>query len=297
MSVKIETYTIDFINELNKTFKAVLDDSIIQKLLEIKHNITFYKYVNPIEIKYKIDGGSNNSTIGNISNPNIIITPEVISSRLVSNLNKLTKVNYGNILKIINKIITEALEEKINNTLFIDVVFNKAVEEIMYSNLYAKLTNDIIDRSDNKTLLQDYLALKCQDFYRDNIKNEITDIETDTSYDTLCNLNKNKSLLMGGIAFICNLFNYDLIEYDFVHTYYKTLEGVIENDIENINIYIDTLSSIINTCGKKLYLHNKEDFYDNYVKIIETLSKDKVRIKSKYRFKLQDILDTSNFGN
>lgn len=290
MSDKIKTYTIEFINEIDKTFKAVLDDSIIRKLLQIKHNVTFHKYINPIVIKYKVEQGGA-SAVGNISNPNIVITTDVINSRIVSNLNKLTKKNYKNILKIINKIIAEALQEKINKTLFIDIIFNKAVEEMMYSNLYAELTNDIIQNSENKVLLQDYLIIKCQEFYKNNIKNNITDIESDISYEKICDINKNKTLLIGGIAFICNLFNYELIEYDFVYTYYKTLGNIINEDTENINIYIDTLSSIINTCGKKLYLHNKADFYNNYIKIIETLSKDKIRLKSKYRFKLQDILD------
>lgn len=292
MSTKIKTYTLDFINELNKTFKAVLDKSIITKLLEIKNNVTFCKYVNPIEITYKVDGGRGNSNIGNISNPNIVITPEVISSRIVSNLNKLTIRNYSNILKIVNKIIDEGLEEKINSTLFVDIIFNKAVEEMMYSNLYAKLANDIIQASENKVLLQDYLVLTCQDFYKANIKNNIDNIESDISYDTMCNINKDKTLLLGGIAFICNLFNYQLIDYDFVHTYYTALGDIIEGDIENINVYVDTLGSIINTCGEKLYLHNKDVFHENYIKIIESLSKDNARLKSKYRFKLLDILDT-----
>ena len=297
MSTKIKTYTIDFINEINKTFKAVLDESIITKLLEIKHNITFHKYVNPIEIKYKIEGAGG-SNIGNISNPNIVITTDVISSRIVSNLNKLTKRNYNNILNIVNKIIDEGLREKINSTLFIDIIFNKAVEEMMYSNLYAKLTNDIIQRAENKILLQDYLVLTCQDFFKANIKNDITNIEADISYDTMCDLNKNKTLLLGGISFICNLFNYELIDYDFVHSYYKTLENIIDGDIDNINVYVDTLGSIIDTCGEKLYLYNKTDFHNNYIKIIETLSKDKIRLKSKYRFKLFDILDScKKFNN
>ena len=288
MTDKIKTYTIDFINEIDKTFKAVLDDSIIKRLLEIKNNITFYKYVNPIEITYKVAQGDK---LGNISNPNIVITPEVVSSRIISNLNKLTKVNYQNILKIIKKIIDEALVEKINNTLFIDIIFNKAIEEVMYSDLYAKLAHDIIDESENKTFLQDFLILTCEDFYKKNIKQNITVIETEISYDQMCDINKNKTLLLGGIAFICNLFNYDLIEYDFVFTYYKALSNIINSDTDNMDIYIDTLTSIISTCGKKLFLHNRADFHTNYINIIETLSKDKIRLKSKHRFKLQDILD------
>ena len=290
MSSKIKIYTIEFIEEINKTFKAVLDESIISKLQQIKDNLTFYKYVNPIEIRYKVEQGGGGN-IGNISNPNIIITPEVISSRIVSNLNKLTIRNYTNILDIITGIINEGLEEGINSTLFIDIIFNKAVEETMYSNLYAKLTNDIIQSAKNKVLLQDYLILSCEDFYKKNHKNDITNIESNVSYDDMCNINKNKTLLLGGIAFLCNLFNYDLIEYSFVNKYYKTLEDIIEEDIDNIDVYVDTLSSIINTCGEKLYNYNMADFHDNYLYIIETLSKDKKRLKSKYRFKLLDILD------
>jgi len=104
-------------------------------------------------------------------------------------------------------------------------------------------------------------------------------------------INKKKTLLLGGIAFICNLFNYELIDYEFVHMYYKTMGDIIEGDIENINVYVDTLGSIIDTCGEKLYMYNKDDFYENYIKIIETLSKDKTRLKAKYRFKLLDILN------
>lgn len=289
MSSQITTYTIDYINEIESRFKAVLDEDIIKRLQEIKNNITFYKYVNPIEIKYKLD--SNKKELGNISNPDIIITEAVINSRIVSNLNKLTIKNYDNILDIITNIIKDSNKEEIRESLFIDIIFNKATEEIMYSNLYARLTADIIRNFENKNSLNNYLQDICQNFFNSNIKNDITNIDNNLEYNVICKINKNKTLLLGGIAFICNLYNFDLISVDYVIKYYQSLEKIIENDIDNINIYIDTFSSIINTCGKKLFNYNKKEFYNTFLKIIADLSKDRKRIKAKNRFKLQDILD------
>ena len=60
--------------------------------------------------------------------------------------------------------------------------FRKLEDGIIVSiNSSSFSVNDIIQKSENKVLLQDFLVLTCQDFYTANIKNDINNIESDIS--------------------------------------------------------------------------------------------------------------------
>ena len=161
------------------------------------------------------------------------------------------------------------------------------MDENIYSNLYAKLINDLNIDDLNKNLNK-----KCNDFFEEINKsnNEITD-DFEDNYDKLCNILKQKSKMLGGYIFIANLFKYNIVEYEIVKNYYLSLINLTKLATEDtIGKYIDSIVTILDNCGKSLN-ENDKNFKEIYMNYIYELIKDKDRVKAKYRFKLMDITD------
>ena len=291
-TLDITRYPFSFIESLSENFDAVLDTETINSLLQIKRDNKFVKRNNPLRLKYKLgDSWRNNNKFDNTQLSN----REKYDSLVVSNLNKLTNDNYDNILKEIKE--TLELYNIISINVFIDLIFEKAIDEQLYSNVYAKLLADILLnlKNDDDTSIE-YLKSKCNSFYEENVNNdrsleEIT-VASQLDYDTLCKKFREKAKFLGGFILISNLFNYNLVSYSLVLSYYKGLTKFVENSPkETIGIYIDTIVSIITSCGKALRDHDSSQFDSNFLQIAKSLSKDKEKVIAKYRFKIFDVID------
>jgi len=289
-SANITRYPYELIMRLSESFDAVLDEETINTLLQIKRDNKFVKRNNPLRLKYKLGDGWRND---NKFDDTELSNEEKYNSLIVSNLNKLTSNNYQNILKEILE--TLELYNIIKINIFIDLIFEKAIDEQMYSNVYAKLLADVLNIFNDKVYTT-YLTDKCDKFYADNINNDKSLIEikidTDMNYDDLCKKFLEKAKFLGGFVLISNLFNYNLVSYDIVLNYYNGLKEYVKNSPKDtIGIYIDTIISILISCGKALRKYNTGNFNINFLNIAIELSKDKEKVIPKYRFKIMDVLE------
>tara|TARA_B110000208_G_scaffold176354_1_gene222665 strand:- start:521 stop:1390 length:870 start_codon:yes stop_codon:yes gene_type:complete len=286
MPKNLTIYTLAEINELAKNFKAVLDKEIIEKLAVIRNNSKFFKYENPIRLKYTRSDWRGDDEV------EVEMSQEVFESNIVSNLNKLAKGNYKVIKNKINVVITTIQKEDINTNTLVDILFDKAAEENMYSDMYSKLMGDLILENEMLHDLKEYINEKCEEFYDGNVNLDIVELDSSANYNEMCETNKNKKLMLGGIIFISNLFNYKLISYDWVKKYYCALVKMTKQvGKDHIGIYIDTLCAILSTSGKNLQRYSTEDFNENFMDSLIEFSKDRKRLKPKYRFKIKDITD------
>jgi hypothetical protein len=293
MEANITRYPYDLIMRLAENFDAVLDEKTINYLLQIKRDNKFIKRNNPLRLKYKLGDGWRNA---NKFDDSELSNEDKYNSLIISNLNKLTINNYDSILKEILE--TLELYNIIKIQVFVDLIFQKSIDEQIYSNIYSKLLADVLDIFTD-TEYKTYLTNKCNEFYTDNINNDMTikeiNIGTIMDYNDLCDKFREKAMLLGGFIMISNLFNYNLVSYDMVLNYYNGLKSYVTNaPKDTVGIYIDTISSILISCGKALKKHNKENFNKNFLDIAISLSKDKERIIAKYRFKLLDVIELVN---
>lgn len=289
MTETIIKYSIQDIEYISENFTAELDAEIIKKLSVIKKNSVFFKHATPINVNYGVS--TSNWRRGNVDNI-VEFNPQIFENKITSNLNKLTNVNYKVIKNEIIKIIFNIKDLEIDKNRFIDILFEKGSEEHLYSNIYSKLLAEIIEELNYADELKPYILSKCEIFYTNNLSFEISELETDKSYDDICNINKNKKLILGGIIFISNLFNYKLISYDWVKKYYNGLVKMTKKiDKDMVGMYIDTLCAIISTCGTNLEKHSTYYFKENFLNILLEFSNDKKRLKAKYRFKIKDTIE------
>ena len=290
MMQNVIVYSLDKINEISSNFNAELDIEVINQLKPIKNNSVFCKYQHPINIRYTV---SASSWRGESQYDNVIeITSEIFESKIISNLNKLAASNYKVIKKEIIELFKNIKSLDIDTKKLVDILFSKGAEEHIYSNIYSKLLAELLDELDANNVLNEYITQKCLEFYNDNLSLDVKEIDTELDYDEICSINKDKKLVLGSIIFISNLFNYNLIEYSLVAKYYKSLVDMTrEVDKDSIGIYIDTLCAIITTCGKSLKNSNEKEFSQNFLNILIELSKDRKRVKPKYRFKIKDVIE------
>ena len=282
----ITQYSFKKIEEIASTFTATLDEDVINDLLEIKKNNRFIRRKTPVRMKYVVADSWRVS--GKDSSE---ITDDVkFKNTVTSNLNKLSSKNSDTISDEIKKLF-ESLPEQDTNQ-FIDIVFDKALEEKFYSDDYARLVGTLF--TSTTVLSKEYLVEKCNTFYNDKIESVVDKIKKtkDTNYDELCSIFSTKAEFIGGFVFISNLFNYDIVDYQLVRKYYDGLkEYALSVPEDDVGIYVDSIASILKNCGKKLQEFNPEEFNVNFFDICDELIKDKARVKPKYRFKLKDIQD------
>ena len=263
-----------------------MDEDVINDLLEIKKNNRFIRRKTPVRMKYvvadswRVSGKDSSEITDDIKFKNTV----------TSNLNKLSSKNSDTISDEIKKLF-ESLPEQDTNQ-FIDIVFDKALEEKFYSDDYARLVGTLFTTT--TVLSKEYLVEKCNTFYNDKIESVVDKIKKtkDTNYDELCSIFSTKAEFIGGFVFISNLFNYDIVDYKLVSKYYNGLkEYALSVPEEDIGIYVDSIASILKNCGKKLQEFNPEEFNKNFFDICGELINDKQRVKPKNRFKLKDIQD------
>ena len=279
-------YEYSFIKNLSENFKAELDENIINKLLEIKKNNKFIRRKSPLRLKYKISVANawrkerENKELSN---------EELYINLIISNLNKISNKNYKLIfseLQTINKTYEDKLD---TNSILTETIFNKSMDENIYSNLYAQLIHDL-----NIDILNQKLNQKCNDFFESMNKNDDLLINSEkiiNDYDKLCILLKKKSKMLGGFVFIANLFKYKIVEYNIMKNYYLSLVQLTKlANVDTIGKYIDSLVTILSNCGKNLN-ELEDNFKEIYMDIVYKLMSDKEKVKSKYRFKLMDIVE------
>lgn len=280
MSQIIRYNESDF-EKISAYFNATLDKSIIDELLEIKKNNRFIKRRTPIRLKYK--GQWNSNIDENLSNK------DIFSKLITSNLNKLSDNNFEVILNDINDIKNRFNQLESINLLLIDLIFDKAIEENFYSEVYSKLFLEFVK---NDSELTKYLVKKFEYFYNEFMTININNLQTELNYDDLCDSIQERNNVIGGFSILAYLFNFDVIDYDKIRNYLIGIFDKINKCNKNeVSIYIEVINCLFSFAGKKLQKLNREEFNDIFSKKIHDLSNNKDLLLPKYRFKILDLLE------
>jgi hypothetical protein len=281
-------YEYDFIENLAKTFSAELDEDILNNLIEIKKTNKFIRRKSPLRLSYKMTAADTwrKARENNDSDDNKNI------KMLVSNLNKLSEINYAQITTKISDIFKEINSEE-ELEMFIQTICDKAVTENIYSNLYAQLVNDLSKLPTEKENIVGSIVYEfCNNFFGKFNNIEVEELNDINDYEKLCEIIKTKTQLIGGYVFIANLFKFDIVSYETVNKNYKYLVTLTEKaPSEYIGKYIDAIVSILSNCGSRLQSDNPNVFKENFMDICYKLCLKENNLIPKYRFKLMDICD------
>jgi hypothetical protein len=212
-------------------------------------------------------------------------------------LNILTEKNYDTILNNISSEFDQVISTKTPNDILVlcNLFYEIVSTNILFSNLYAKLYKDLIDKSDNLSNIID----KNIKLSRDKI-DEINYIDPDINYDKFCENNKINEKKRAEFTFLSNLMKYDILSYDKIYDIIEYLflklddyiqEGNKKNELDEVSelIYVLVINSL-NIVKQKD--NNKYDIIVNNIKKIANMKvKTTPGITNKCIFKHMDLLD------
>lgn len=284
----IIVYEYEFIENLANSFSAELDEETLENLLEIKRTNKFIRRRSPLRLSYKVTAADTwrkaREEVGNQSENNIKL--------LITNLNKLSEINYPQIAtKVVD--IYSSLSDPEEISLFIKSLCGKASTENIYCGLYAKLINDVSNSNPETSDKTINVVLEfCNNFFDKFNETVVEELQNVTDYEKLCDIMKAKSMLIGGYIFIANLYKYKIVSYDTVNKNYQSLINLTNKAPKDlVGKYIDAIISILTNCGSSLEHDYPDVFKSNFMEICYELSKKESNLLPKYKFKIMDICD------
>ena len=284
----IIVYEYEFIENLANSFSAELDEETLENLLEIKRTNKFIRRRSPLRLSYKVTAADTwrkaREEVGNQSENNIKL--------LITNLNKLSEINYPQIAtKVVD--IYSSLDDPEEISLFIKSLCGKASTENIYCGLYAKLINDVSNSNPETSDKTINVVLEfCNNFFDKFNETVVEELQNVTDYEKLCDIMKAKSMLIGGYIFIANLYKYKIVSYNTVNKNYQSLINLTNKAPKDlVGKYIDAIISILTNCGSSLEHDYPDVFKSNFMDICYELSKKESNLLPKYKFKIMDICD------
>uniref|UniRef100_F6R3K6 W2 domain-containing protein n=1 Tax=Ciona intestinalis TaxID=7719 RepID=F6R3K6_CIOIN len=230
---------------------------------------------------------------------------EAVFRKTRSILNKLTPEKFD---KLCQDILNIGITSKDILKGIVILIFEKAIDELRYSSLYANLCRRLYHEAPNFDVSQTInnqnqlkpntfrrlLIAKLQDeFENRNRKLEAFDCkEGALSSEEEEQRSRAKHHMLGNIKFIGELYRLNLLHETIVHKCIKQLirtkkKGTVDDVAEDL----ECLCQIMNTCGRRLDHDKAKSLMDQYFDRLETVKKKKGDLPSRIRFMLQDVIE------
>lgn len=303
-SASIRTYSYDFIQTLNKSFDAILDDEIVARLIEIKRTNRFVRRKSPMRLKYKIKDSVALQWRKEREEQQNQTSVERYELNLQGNLNKLSHKNYSVILESILSVVSEfANEEGADAAIHtvVDMLFEKAAKEKTYSELYAQILADL--QKSGYSSVGEYTRERADHVYSTLVATRIADCRADMDDEEIREVFKNKMKFTGLFFFIANMFVHGLLAYEEVKKYYDGLLSYFDlAPVEYCDTYLDSICQMLRLSGYLLEKAavSKEQFYDDFMKVLyeyqETKQDVNPKMTNKNRFAIMDVTDLYKRG-
>jgi len=300
----LRTYSYDFIQTLNKSFDAILDDEIVARLIEIKRTNRFVRRKSPMRLKYKIKDSVALQWRKEREEQQNQTSTERYELHLQGNLNKLSHKNYSVILDTIAQIVGEYVEDECEDTairIIVDMLFEKAAKEKTYSELYAQILADL-QKSGYKSI-GSYTRERADHVYSTLVATRIADCRSDMDDEEIREVFKSKMKFTGLFFFIANMFVHGLLEYDEVKKFYDGLLSYFDlAPVEYCDTYLDSICQMLRLAGYLLEKSaaSKEKFQDDFMRVLfeyqETKQESNAKMSNKNRFAIMDVTDLYKRG-
>ena len=267
-------YTLEEFNKF-KPLNSEIPDDLKQYVLSIKSKVKFYRN------KY-MGNWNNKKKVNWILQKKVNETDdEKLYSKFQGILNKLSNDNYDELLDLLLHLdITK--EEHL--TKLIDIIFNKAIKESKFCEIYASLSVKlsgcyIINSEEKKVYFREILLNKCQNIFEtiSSLNDENHMVESGFKF---------KEDVFGCMNFIGELYNHELLTDKIMQS---CLIMLLKQIAHNKFLVIYSLSTLFNTVAKVFCKKSPSAANLIYTKL-ELLKKSK-EIKIKEKFAIKDVLE------
>ena len=263
--------------EIHNIMKRYVKPSKIQQVsqnqISIKNNIINNNELNKENENWKRSDFTKETEIAEkfIKELNKKMLENNKQNNIIGMLNILTMDNLNDVLNKILTLITRnednfilSDEEIIKNEyILVKAIINKAVMEIRFVNLYAKLSKELYHKlnnvSYNKENFKTIIIEECKIKFNELNKNEVVFKNRVISLDDEEIILIKKSFI-GNIDFICELINVEFLEEDIGFYYleelnkiYNNNENPEQNDKFKKNIALEATVNFLSKFGKKIF--------------------------------------------
>lgn len=223
---------------------------------------------------------------------------DVIFRRVRGILNKITPETFD---KLSKDLVNVGLDSPRTLRGLIYLLFDKALKDLKYSSLYAKLCQKLSEKSPNfekepgPNTFCKFLISKCEDEFERRrkatedfeCKNELTDEEFEQKVIA-------KQKMLGNIKFICELGKKRLLQEEILH---ECIRGLLsrkkERTLQDQAQDLECLCQIMRTIGSLLDIETSRNLMNQYFERIDMYSR-KPELPSRIRFMLRDVIDLRN---
>jgi len=226
----------------------------------------------------------------------------LIFRRVRGILNKLTPEKFDKLSRNLTNI---GIDCKTILKGIIILIFEKAIDEPKYCEIYARLCQKLsqdapnFDEPDSKsnTFLR-LLLSKCQDEFETRSKASSVFDRKDEPLTEMEKHAKNmaKRKMLGNLKFIGELGKFELLQEAILH---KCIQQLLakkkRTSLCDMAEDIECLCQIVQTVGKRLDTPRAKNIMDQYFDRMDTLSKSE-ELPSRIRFMLQDVIDLRAMG-
>ncbi|XP_076801566.1 eukaryotic translation initiation factor 4 gamma 2-like [Clavelina lepadiformis] len=229
---------------------------------------------------------------------------EIIFRKTRSILNKLTPEKFD---KLCQDILNIGIESKVILKGIVILIFEKAIDELRYSSLYANLCRRLYHEAPNFDASQTLESCipKPNTFRRlliaklqDEFENRNRKLEAFDSKDDLLSLEeveqraRAKQHVLGNIKFIGELYRLNLLHESIVHKCIKQLINKKKKGLaDDLSEDLECLCQIMTTCGRRLDHARAKSLMDQYFDRLDYLQRKKTDLPARIRFMLQDVID------
>ena len=242
-------------------------------------------------------------------------TKDPIRFKITEHLNILTVDNYKNISENIYEIIKDTIE---NQEKFLDVLFNKSVNEKAYVKLYAKLCKDFDKKltqkappknDENKakkptSMMRVKLLDKCRQIFK--IENNQKFDEYIKVQDPIEREIKLKKFVLGNVNFIGELINIQILSKKIVSQCLNNLLARFNDEnadkslkminLEAIVILLDNFGTLLKAKEEKMKEEDKKNYneiVDEYLKKLEEVIQKDQAIVQYVKYKIINLIERS----
>ena len=294
-----ETHSSNFSFKTNLKF-----DNKLKNIFHGKINTTSKKPKNPI-INIQLNKKSKYKNI--IENDSITDINNICSNfhcELMNLLNALAKNNFSKILAnveesiLLNKKNEVLFTEKIH--ILIDLIFDKASNEICYSFLYAKLLNEL-----NIKLFNEFFNKNNCKINKDKNFKLLINEECDIILNDYKNLPeeffiKKKNKFFGFLFFIDELIKFELVKQQYCFHVFNQIYQKYNNEISNEkkNIFLEGGVILLNNIGKNIVTKKNKKYINILNEIINEVftnllkeNESTKKIPSHLKYKIINIIE------
>jgi len=227
----------------------------------------------------------------------IVDRNELVFRRVRGILNKLTPEKFD---RLSTNLLNIGIDSKTILKGIIILIFEKAIDESKYCNLYAQLCKRLSEDAPNfddfnskTTTFRRLLLSKCQDEFETRSKATSKFDKSDSALSAVEQEERYiaKSKMLGNIKFIGELGKMGLVQEAILHQcIQKLLAKKKKTSLADMAEDIECLCQIMTTIGKRLDSPKAKNIMDQYFDRINTLSNSE-ELPSRIRFMLLDVLD------